>query len=616
MIVNAQSLDAFYAIAQEGMNLHRSGRSVVRERSSDGNYVFCDVCGAHASAATDGDPADRIMSEWNLFLPQGWIALWDQHLCPDCAAARAASSASLFEEYGQQPLEADDASNLVPTLTDDDVKRLDPDGDGVLAIPAGIKRIGRKAFMYRNDIRVVVLPDSVEDIGDFAFAFSSIERFEAPRHLRRIGASAFYRCGYLVSVELNPGLRQIGFRAFAQSAISALRVPAEVTYIGPDAIEGTPVVPAGSAASFVLDGGNASYVLDGAGGLYLRTPHGLALQGLLDVAARHHEVMPGTRAILANAYRGCRRLESVSVPEGVTLIGHSAFMDCVELACIDLPETLDAIETEGLANTAVESLRIPPALVYTGPSALAVDRKTQRSALHHVEVDPRNGRFALDGGLLCVRGRSGRRSVLLAFPRQERIWLPGDVTSVAPSAFTGATDMRELRMGVGPLSVHPNGFAHHHEATFRFDLDAEDAASQPCDHALVRSPNNQMLVLASLDGSLDLPLLLSLCDRRSDLPRDARYVLDRFDAPVYLDDDTRMLFEESMGRMASQLVLRFAERGDVADIARMAEHGFLTADNISGIIDGVIASGNGVAIAFLLDLKKRRFGMEREDFSL
>ena len=59
------------------------------------------------------------------------------------------------------------------------------------------------------------LPDSVTNIGDYAFAYRKVEKIECPKGLKEIGDHAFYMCGFLKEININPSEVTIGREAFA-----------------------------------------------------------------------------------------------------------------------------------------------------------------------------------------------------------------------------------------------------------------------------------------------------------------------------------------------------------------------------------------------------------------
>lgn len=61
-----------------------------------------------------------------------------------------------------------------------------------------VTRIEKKAFLSRKDLRRVFLPDSLEEIGDWAFAYcGSLKEVVAPCREVRFGRAVFMECGSL-----------------------------------------------------------------------------------------------------------------------------------------------------------------------------------------------------------------------------------------------------------------------------------------------------------------------------------------------------------------------------------------------------------------------------------
>lgn len=87
--------------------------------------------------------------------------------------------------------------------------------DGTLVVPEGIRAI-RGAFHGRQDIKSVVLPDGIIEVGDSAFnCCEKLERVEFPASVRVIGEHAFASCPKLREAHLPSGLKRIESCAFA-----------------------------------------------------------------------------------------------------------------------------------------------------------------------------------------------------------------------------------------------------------------------------------------------------------------------------------------------------------------------------------------------------------------
>ena len=73
-----------------------------------------------------------------------------------------------------------------------------------------VEKIGKTAFRGNEDIREVVLPETVVRIRDGAFQGSGLESLDAPDSLLSIGARAFADCPHLTTVNLSEATDQLG----------------------------------------------------------------------------------------------------------------------------------------------------------------------------------------------------------------------------------------------------------------------------------------------------------------------------------------------------------------------------------------------------------------------
>lgn len=92
-----------------------------------------------------------------------------------------------------------------------------------------LKKIGRSAFYENWNLKSVSLPAGVTEISDYAFyGCSSLERISMP-NVEKIGRSSFYGCSSLKNLALPATLKSIGQMAFQDCfALETLVIPASV----------------------------------------------------------------------------------------------------------------------------------------------------------------------------------------------------------------------------------------------------------------------------------------------------------------------------------------------------------------------------------------------------
>ena len=70
-----------------------------------------------------------------------------------------------------------------------------------------------------------------------------------------------------------------------------------------------------------------------------------------------------------NAFNGCNKLTSVSLPSTIKSINNYAFRNCSSLVTINLPEGMTSIGTNAFENCIMTSVTIPSSMTYIGTKA-------------------------------------------------------------------------------------------------------------------------------------------------------------------------------------------------------------------------------------------------------
>lgn len=106
-----------------------------------------------------------------------------------------------------------------------------------IVVPEGVHKLCSSTF---NSIKStsIYLPNTLEDIGDWAFSCSSIEHIKVPSSVTSIGESCFILCTNLEHIDISKcHLTEIKFDTFGGSAIHEIVIPEGVTSIGYGAFE-------------------------------------------------------------------------------------------------------------------------------------------------------------------------------------------------------------------------------------------------------------------------------------------------------------------------------------------------------------------------------------------
>ena len=195
---------------------------------------------------------------------------------------------------------------------------------------------------FVTNLESIILPDNVTSIGSSAFRGSGLKTIYIPANLTSINPDAFYACTALSTITASEECKNFkvvdnvlyskdGTKLVMyvdKTTESAFTVPASVTEIGTYAFCQAKI----TALSFESDS--------------------------------------TLKTIGYNAFYGCSKLTSVSIPSGVTTIGEEAFDECSLLASVTIPDTVTEIGVNAFHNCpSLTKVKIPKTVTEIGKSA-------------------------------------------------------------------------------------------------------------------------------------------------------------------------------------------------------------------------------------------------------
>ena len=111
-----------------------------------------------------------------------------------------------------------------------------------VTLSQNLQILNEEAFGH-TAIASINLPNKLQYIGETAFTWcESLQAITIPSSVKTIGASAFYHCSQLATVTLSEGLEEIGWKVFNESLIETVIVPSTVTKIADEAFSGCKIV--------------------------------------------------------------------------------------------------------------------------------------------------------------------------------------------------------------------------------------------------------------------------------------------------------------------------------------------------------------------------------------
>ena len=181
---------------------------------------------------------------------------------------------------------------------------------GVIRIPNGVKDISPEVFRNKDNITSVIIPSSVENIGNSAFydcdKLTSVQFLG--NGLQIIGQHAFDNCDNLVSIDFPYTLTTIGASAFQNCVkLTSMDLPYRLQSIGEAAFENCRAITTVNIPDSVV-------------------------------------------SIEAHAYKDCIMLRTLTLGSGLTVLNYEVFYNCDSLTSMTIPNNIVGISNHVITD--------------------------------------------------------------------------------------------------------------------------------------------------------------------------------------------------------------------------------------------------------------------------
>ncbi len=300
-----------------------------------------------------------------------------------------------------------------------------------------LKGFDAEAFAHCGSLRYLEIPEGVTYIGNSAFAFcTSLDRIDLPSTLEKIGVVAFEGCQSLISVVVPDSVTEIGEEAFGRcNNLQSITVPFIGHSIEQDGAAPDAPYPFAYIFSSSAEGNcdRADYRYTMSGTNYIQTFY---------VPKSLKKVTLTGGNVVAGAFKGCKSIEQILLPQDMTYIGEKAFADCDSLVSIEIPEGVTEIGQEAFSYCdRLETVKLPSGLTRIATGLFCESEGLESIIIpKNVESIERSAFYRCKNLKEVVFEKGSRLSVIDAFAFYEctaltSIVLPADLMAIEGTAF-------------------------------------------------------------------------------------------------------------------------------------------------------------------------------------
>ena len=281
-----------------------------------------------------------------------------------------------------------------------------------------LKKLGYAAFSG-SPLASITLGNNLSEIGEQVFAGTNITSITIPGSLKEMPSGMFNGCAKLTSITIEDGIKKIGANVFAGCAISDIVLPDSVESIGSQAFSNIASLKSITLGKGVSEISSSAFT----GCTSLENIHVVegnekysSVDGVLCLAdkttlvtypcGRESIVLSAQiKNIGAGAFGGFTGTKLITIPDTIETLGFNAFLGCDELEKVILGKGVKSVDPD----TFMGCMR-----------------------LHTIEVSPENDTYASIDGYLTSKDKK----VLIYSPLAKKdVVIPNGITVIGKKAF-------------------------------------------------------------------------------------------------------------------------------------------------------------------------------------
>ena len=302
--------------------------------------------------------------------------------------------------------------------------------------------IGEYAFSNCNNLKSIVLPETVSSIRNFAFYYcTGLSSVIIPNSVTSIGAGAFSGCYVLTSVTIPNSVNAIEPSTFSSCrGLTSVTIPNSVTSIGDGAFHDCSGLTSVTIGNSVNSIGYETFS---------------GCSGLTSVVIPNSVISIGDRA-----FSLCSGLSSMTIGNSVTSIGGGAFSECSRLTSVTIGNSVSSIGDGAFSYCiSLSSLTVPNSVISIGKYAFENCSGLTSLSLADGLLPLNVGSDAFkDVNLKSLHIGRPIENQPFVYGSLELLSIGNTITEIAPSMWSGAINLTSLILGNGLTSIGDNAF--------------------------------------------------------------------------------------------------------------------------------------------------------------
>ena len=320
----------------------------------------------------------------------------------------------------------------------------------------------------------IVIPDSVTEIGGYAFLNSGIVAVTIPDTVTEIEEDAFSGCTGLTSIKLPKNLKILGDESFRDcTGLTSVLIPKTVenthSYYG--GIYG-PFRGCDNLQEVKFEDGMTripNLILGFCGAkLNIVIPDSVTEIGeaaFLNSGIVAVTIPDAVTEIEEDAFRGCTGLTDIKLPDSVVNIGTKIFANCTSLTDVTLPNAWELIPASTFEGcTALEKLVLPESVQYIRDGAFknctALKEIVWSKAPELIDSNAFYNCDAITEMDIPATVTSVGYQAFYDCDGLTKITIPDGVTSLGDSVFYDCDALTDVKLGAGITTIPASAFRH------------------------------------------------------------------------------------------------------------------------------------------------------------